>query len=149
MCDGISMDRCAPTLKSERGSGGRVGPALLAVQWSLLSMLHGCATAPRTTVLQAGDLDATTTAMAAKLADSRFLAERTPESPKMTIAVSKVENLSSDIITESEEWSLMQRVRDSLPIMQLGAQKNLVFVIPAEHMRAGQSRGAFSGDFAG
>ena len=111
--------------------------------------LGACASAPpKTTVLTTDDLDATTADMAAKLASSRFLAERTPESPRMVIAISKVENLSSDIITESEEWSLMQRVRDSLPIVDLGKQRNLVFVIPAEHLKSGQAKGTLDAEFA-
>ncbi len=112
-------------------------------------VLGACAAAPpKTTVLTTDDLDATTKDMAAKLASSKFLAERTPESERMVIAISKVENLSSDIITESEEWSLMQRVRDSLPIVDLGKQRNLVFVIPAEHLKAGQAKGAYDAEFA-
>lgn len=110
--------------------------------------LSGCSSPPRSTELTTSDLDQTAAEMAAKLTSSRFLADRTPDSPKMVIAISKVENLSSDIITESEEWSLMQRVRMSLPIVQLGQQKNLVFVIPAEHLKAGMARGSFDEDFA-
>jgi hypothetical protein len=112
-------------------------------------VLGACATAPpKTTVLTTDDLDATTKDMAAKLASSKFLADRTPQSERMVIAISKVENLSSDIITESEEWSLMQRVRDSLPIVDLGKQRNLVFVIPAEHLKEGQAKGAYDAEFA-
>ena len=66
----------------------------------------------------------------------------------MTIAISKVQNLSSDLISESEEWMLMERVRSSLPIVELGKQRNLVFVIPAEHLRGGQARGNLDADFA-
>jgi hypothetical protein len=115
---------------------------------SLPLLLVACSTGPKTTVLTTSDLDATTADMAAKLAASKFLAERTAESPKVTIAISKVENLSSDIISEGEEWMLMEKVRDSLPIMQLGTQRNLVFVIAAEHLKAGQARGNLDADFA-
>ena len=107
-----------------------------------------CSAPPRSTQLTTSDLDATTAAMAAKLASSKFLADRTADSPRVVIAISKVENLSSDIITEGEEWMLMQRVRDSLPIVQLGKQRNLAFVIPAEHLKAGQARGTLDAEFA-
>jgi hypothetical protein len=111
--------------------------------------LAGCAsTGPKSTVLTASDLDTTTAVMAQKLSDSRLLAERTPDSPKMTIAISKVQNLTSDIITEGEQWSLMEKVRGSLPIVELGKQKNLTFVIPAEHLRSAQAKGTLPTDFA-
>jgi hypothetical protein len=105
------------------------------------ALLGGCAGMRSTTTLTSGDIDATTSAMAAKLAASKFLQDRTADSPRMVVAISKVENLSSDLIPEGEQWLLMQKVRDSLPIVQLGKDKNLVFVIPAEHLRAGQRSG--------
>jgi hypothetical protein len=117
---------------------------------SLLSVfcLASCSAPPRTTVLTTGDLDTTATEMAAKLSASKFLADRTPDSPRMVVAISKVENLSSDIITEGEQWMLMNKVRDSLPIVELGKQRNLAFVIPAEHLKAGQARGTLDAEFA-
>jgi hypothetical protein len=113
-----------------------------------LPLLTACSSGPKTTVLTTGDLDATTADMAAKLASSKFLAARNAESPKMTIAISKVENLSSDIISEGEEWMLVQKVRDSLALVELGKQRNIAFVIPAEHLKAGQARGNLDADFA-
>jgi hypothetical protein len=92
------------------------------------------------------DLDTTAAAMAKKLSEAKFLEGRTPDSPKMSIAIMKVENLSSDIITEGEEWSLMEKVRDSLPMVDLGKSRSIVFVIPAEHLRAAKAKGTLPED---
>lgn len=119
--------------------GGAVGAAVF---------LQGCAGTPKSTQLTTSDMDATTAAMAQKLGASPFLAERTPESPRVVIAINKVENLTSDLIPESEEWMLMERVRGSLPIVDLGKQKNAAFVIPAEHLRSGRARGNLPRGFA-
>ncbi len=111
-------------------------------------VLAGCAGSPRSTQMTSGDLDATTAAMAQQLAGSRFLADRGPASERMVIAISKVENLSSDMIPVGEQWLLMERVKGSLPIVELGKQKNIAFVIPAEHLREGRSRGTLPEEFA-
>jgi hypothetical protein len=131
------------------GLGGHAAWSLLFIAGLCGLTLAGCASSgPKSTVLTASDLDTTTAVMAQKLSDSRLLAERTPDSPKMVIAISKVQNLSSDIITEGEQWSLMEKVRGSLPIVQLGLQKNVTFVIPAEHLRSAQAKGTLPSDFA-
>ena len=85
--------------------------------------------------------------MAAKLSGGQLLAERTPESPRMVIAISKVENLSSDLIPVGEQWMLMAKVRDSVSMVELGKQRNVVFVIPAEHLREAKEAGTLPEDF--
>src|SRR5689334_9344693 len=71
--------------------------------------IASCAGPARSTALTMGDLEATTAAMAAKLSASPLLAERNAHSPRMVIAISKVENLSSDLIPEGEQWWLMAK----------------------------------------
>lgn len=116
---------------------------------SLVLVASGCASVPKTTALTADDLTMTATELAAKLAASDLLAERTSESPKMIIAVSKVENLSSDLIPAGEQWYIIARIRDSLPLGTLRREKNFVFVIPAEHLRQGRDQGNFPPEYAG
>jgi hypothetical protein len=113
----------------------------------VMALLGACAGSPRSTQLTSGDLDATTAAMAQQLSGSGFLAERGPGSERMVIAISKVENLSSDMIPVGEQWLLMERVKGSLPIVELGKQKNIAFVIPAEHLREGRARGTLPEEF--
>lgn len=121
--------------------------ALLAASACALSTLGGCA-AKQTTRIRVVDLEETTTVIADKLRASDFLAERSPASPQMVIAIQKVENLTTDLLPESDRWWMMQRVRASQPILALSRDRNIRFVIPAEHLREGMDRGNFDADFA-
>lgn len=97
--------------------------------------LDGCAAAPpASSRLTAGDFEFVSSEMAAKLAASDWLAERGPDSPPMTIAVSKVENLTTDLISEGEKWYLVDTVLDSESMKALKALRNIRFVIPAEKL---------------
>ncbi len=103
----------------------------------LAAWVTGCASAPggaSSTRLTVDDLREITAQMAAKLRDSDFLVSRTPESEPITVAIQRVTNMSSDLIPQSEQWWLMERVRNSLPIIELGKQRNLAFLIPAERV---------------
>jgi hypothetical protein len=110
--------------------------------------LAGCAGAPKSTQMTSDDLEVTTAAMAQQLSGSRFLADRGPDSERMVIAINKVENLTSDLMPVGEQWMLMERVKGSLPIVELGKQKNIAFVIPAEHLREGRARGTLPEEYA-
>ncbi|MBK9187899.1 MAG: hypothetical protein IPM33_02985 [Phycisphaerales bacterium] len=115
----------------------------------LLLILPACGAPGRqSTRLTAEDLEATTTEIAARLSASAFMASRGPDSPRMVIAVHKVENLTSDVIPEREQWWMIQRVRDSAPLLALSRQRNIRMVMPAEHLREGEARGALPEDFA-
>jgi hypothetical protein len=94
----------------------------------------GCVAPQRTTRMTADDLDAMSHALAASLAASDVLAGRTGDSPLWVISISKVQNLSSDVMTDAEQWSVMARLRGSLPIGALWDQKNVRFVIPADRL---------------
>lgn len=67
----------------------------------------------------------------------------------MILALNKVENLSNDLIPSGEQWYMMVRLRDTLPIASLRTQRNMAFVIPAEHLRSGNDDGTFPEGFAG
>lgn len=111
--------------------------------------LGGCAAAHgKTTTLSASDLEATSAEIAAKLRASDFLKDRGPGSPRMVIAINKVENLTSDLLPSSEQWWLMQRVRDSIGIQTLSRDRNVKFVIPAKFLRDAQRKGTLPEDAA-
>lgn len=97
----------------------------------------GCASAPKSSRLSVDDIEFTAKELAAKLADSRLLRERTAESPRMVVAIDKVENLSNDLIPESDQWYMMVRVRNSQSMESLRRLRNIVFVVPAEKARSG------------
>lgn len=110
--------------------------------------LGGCAAPPRTTAITVGDIQEVASEMAAKLAASDFLKDRGPDSPRMVIAIQKVENLTMDLIPESDRWYLMDKVRSSFSLQELSKQRNIAFVIPAEKLRAAREKGTLEGDFA-
>lgn len=100
----------------------------------------GCASSqPRSSVMTAEDYQDIAVEVGAKLSDSLasdpLFADRTSESPPMVIAVQKVLNLSSDILSAGARWYLMERMVSSSGIRRLRKEKNLVFVIPAERLR--------------
>lgn len=115
----------------------RTCPGVLAML--IIGVLGACAaTGPRSTRATADDFDQLTTAIARSLASSDFLKDRTPTSEPMRIAIERVTNLSSDLIPQSEQWWLMQRIRSSLPLLALSKDRAISFVIPAEqagHLR--------------
>lgn len=124
----------------------------LAAWLAAPTLLPACASAPggrSSTRLTADDLQVITSEMADKLRSSDFLNARTPDSPPIGIAIQRVTNLSSDMIPISEQWWLMERVRNDLPIVQLGQERNLRFIVPAEQIenlrQLGFEPGAFEG----
>lgn len=105
----------------------------------------GCATWPHTTRMTADDLDTMSRELAASLAASDAFAGRNRDSPLWVVSINKVENLSSDVMTEAEQWSVMARLRSSLPIQALWDQKNVRFVIPADRLEALRASGELDG----
>lgn len=108
--------------------------AWLALLLSALA-LSACAAPSRTTRLRVEDFEDVAIEMAAKLRASSFLAGRSPESPPLVVTLTKVENLSSDILSEGEKWYLVERVIDADAIADLRRSDNVRFVIPAEKLR--------------
>ena len=96
--------------------------------------LTACAAPQRSTRLTAADLTDMSTEMAQSLAQSDTLAQRGPDSPPWIITIDKVRNLSSDVMTDSEQWAVVARLRGELPIQALAQQKNIHFVIPAQRV---------------
>ncbi len=119
---------------------------MLAVM-SCIVLAVGACSSPSSTRLRNEDLSSTAVEMAGKLSTASFMQGRTAESPPMIVAITKVENLTTDIIPPSEQWYMMAKVRDSLPIADLRATRRLYFVIPVEHLREGQERGNLPAEF--
>lgn len=109
----------------------------------------GCETAPagpQTTRLRIGDMRQVVDATVEKLAGSDWLAAREKATPdRIVMGVERVENRSSDVITRSEQWYLMQSVANQIVSSGLGRSKNIAMVIPAERLAEASSRGAIGG----
>jgi len=100
-------------------------------------LLTGCGSSkPQSTRMTAEDLTEMSEAMAQSLAQSDALRDRTAGSTPWVISIDRVQNLTKDIITESERWYVIQRLRSSLPIRAMSQQKNITFVIPRERLDA-------------
>lgn len=107
-----------------------LGLVLAAAAW-----VGGCSAAPKSSRLAVSDIEHTAVELGAKLGGSDFLQDRTAESPRVVIAITRVENLSTDIIPESDRWYIMARVRDSQGLEPLRRLRNVVFVVPMAFLR--------------
>ena len=118
----------------------------------VLILMLGCAGPPRSSVMTTEDYEHIATDIAAELKsnfiDRGVFAERNPDSPKMAIAITKVENLTDDLMSQGARWYLMSRVANSLPFQTLSRDRNVVFVIPADHLREAKKRGTVEEGFA-
>ena len=108
----------------------------LVITFFCLLSMASCATAPKSSRMTTEDFTEMSEAMAQSLAQSDALGNRTPASEPWVISIDRVQNLTKDIITESERWYVIQRLRSSLPIRAMSQQKNIVFVIPRERLDA-------------
>lgn len=116
------------------------------------ALAGGCSTPTRdsgqSTAITVEDVEDITTEIAAKLKASDFLVSRAPDSPPITITINKVVNYTSDVLRESDRWYLMYRVIDSISLRELGKQRNISLVIPAEQFRDLKSRVPDARDYA-
>lgn len=103
---------------------------------TLMLMLVGCGTARRTTRIAVDDYEVMATEMSDSLADSDAIAERGPDSEPWVVSINKVMNLTSDVMSESEQWSIVEQIRGSLPMSDLWKTKKIRFVLPAERREA-------------
>lgn len=102
-----------------------------------LAGLVGCTSnaGSRSSRMTVDDLNAMASEMSQSLAKSDAFRERTPTSPPWVISTDKVLNLSNDVMTESEQWFVIAKLRGSLPLQSLSKERNIRFVLPAEQVR--------------
>lgn len=114
--------------------------AVAALATSLL--LVACAgRGQRTTRLTGEDLGEFADRTAQAMQESDAFKLRDESSPRMVIAITRVENLTNDLIPRAEQWAMMARLRDSASMVNLGRRKNFALVIPAEHLEEGLRKG--------
>lgn|GEM_PF-1628374 len=109
---------------------------------ALCLLLAACASGarPGSTRLTIGDMTEIADRTAQALAASPFLAGRTADSAPVVIAITRVENNTSDVITRSEQWYLMQAVANQ--VFDLFRDRNVTMVVPAERLALARRRGA-------
>ncbi len=116
---------------------------VLLAAFTLAACSSAFAGTARSSRLTVDDLEFTSAELEGKLRGSAFLSGRSSASPPMVVTVSKVENLTSDIIPEAEQWWLIHRLRNAQPVRALSQSRNLTFVIPVERLKAGRAAGVF------
>ena len=102
----------------------------------LLLMLTACAGPDRTTRIAVDDYQAMGVAMGESLASSDAITRRDAASEPWIISLSKVTNLTSDVMTRSEQWAIVQMVRDALPLQTLWDRRRIRLVLPPERRRS-------------
>lgn len=80
------------------------------------------------------DFEAMTAAMAQSLLRSDAFAQRGSDSEPWVISIQKVTNLTSDVMPQREQWSIMAQLRGAAPIASLWHEKHVAFVLPAERV---------------
>lgn len=119
---------------------------VLVISLACVCLLAACSTPPKSSTLTVEDLQETTAQMASQLGSSDFLRDRAPDSPPIVVAIDKVQNLTSDLIPEGQQWYLVSRVRDQLDVGTLRKTKNIRFVIPKEFLDKAKVAGTIEGD---
>jgi hypothetical protein len=103
----------------------------LAIVMCVLTSL-GCST-PQNSRIQVDDYVEMSDAMAQSLRQSDAFAERSAASETWVVSFDKVLNLSSEIMTQGEQWGVVAMVRGAQPINSLWNDKRVAFVIPAQY----------------
>lgn len=103
----------------------------VAIAWLVLCSL-GC-TPQRTSRIAVEDYLEMTDAMAQSLRQSEAFAQRSADSEPWVVSFDKVLNLSSEIMTQGEQWGVVAMVRGAQPINSLWDDKRVAFVIPAQY----------------
>lgn len=107
----------------------------------LLSVVTACAP-QRSSRLSIGDVDAIVAQTKQSLTASRFIQSRSPASPPIVLSVQKVENLTSDVITESEQWAMMVEISNDVFVRSpLGRNANIKLIVPRERLTMARRRG--------
>lgn len=107
----------------------------------LLVAIAGCAAGqPRSTRLTNDDFADLASTIAAQLRSSDAIAQRTPTDAPWIITMDRVENLSGDFLSTSEQWWLMEKVRSSVPMRALSESHAIRLVIPMERLKALRDR---------
>ncbi len=116
--------------------------AALALTAALTTIAACAAPPPQTTRIRLDDMREVAATVAQSLTQSLNLASRTPSSDPIVLTVGRIENRSSDILTKSEQYYLMQSVaRRIIDDDALGDRANIAFTMPAEGVRAIRRRG--------
>ncbi len=109
---------------------------VIVVLAALAGPLASCAAvpaAPPTTFLRSVDLVEMTDRMAESFASTNPVSERDASDERWVISIHRIANHTNQIIRDSEKWLYVERMRGLLAQSDVGTQRNIVWVYPAEH----------------
>lgn len=115
-------------------------PSIKAVPVCIAVVFCGCASV-KTTTLTIADMQEATGEIQSKLEQALFIAERTADSPRWTIKVDRVLNLSTDQLSPGDRGILMRGILNE-HLRSLFRDKNIRF---ATSMDRSQSEGIEAG----
>lgn len=92
----------------------------------------GCQS-PQNSRIQIDDYTEMSAVMAQSLRQSEAFASRSASSEPWIVSFDKTVNLSSEIMTQGEQWGIVAMVRGAQPINSLWDDKRVAFVIPAQY----------------
>jgi hypothetical protein len=100
--------------------------ACLVASLVALALSAGCSSSTaHTTRLSASDYRFTIEETKKQLLESDMFRDRNSASPKMTVTVDKVINLTSDIIPEGEQWGFVWSVWSDPSVQSMARSKNI------------------------
>lgn len=105
-------------------------PTIAIAMFTLCTL--GCNTA-QSSRIQVDDYVEMSAAMAQSLRQSEAFANRSSDSEPWVVSFDKVLNLSSEIMTQGEQWGVVAMVRGAQPINSLWEDKRVAFVVPAQY----------------
>ena len=102
----------------------------------LLLVLTACVGPDRTTRIAVDDYQTMGVAMGESLASSDAVTGRTADSEPWVISIDKVTNLTSDVMTRSEQWAIVEKVRSALPLQTLWGRHRIRLVLPPDRRQS-------------
>lgn len=98
-------------------------------------LLAGCGSAPsRTTQYTAEDAQRTSVELRQQLADSAWLAGRTPQSPEIWLLPDELTNASNERLTEGDRWAIIGRALFDPGMQQFLRQRSVWIIMPPERL---------------
>lgn len=108
------------------------------VVFLLSLLLIGCASqsTQRSTAMTIDDFELIVADATLGLLRSDTIRNRTPDDPPMRITFDRVTNLTTDLLTTSEQWQIVEQAIRSQEVSELKRQHNVTIIVPAVRARA-------------
>lgn len=109
----------------------------MVVLMFMLNLLSGCASPTATrggasTLITIEDIDEVVEQMAARLASSSFMAQRSTSSEPISLTLTKPVNYTHDVIRDGDRWTLIQNVVNSPTMQAMTRERNVKLIISRE-----------------